>query len=630
MLTEIRDRSSGFFAYVIAALIIIPMAFWGVQEYASTEAQPVLVEVGDQKITQSGFQQALGNAQNIARQRNPNLANTNLLNNEFFKKQVLQDLIQRALIEQVADDQNYRIGNQQLVTLIQGSELFQREGKFDASAYENYVQSRAYSKSQFENETRINSRLTQVTSGYQESAMVLPDEVRELLEIQSEQRTFDLITVKQADYVGEITVSDADIETYYNDNIDTFLEPDRMSLNYVELGIEQIAAEVTVDAEKVKDLYNENVDSYVTPETRNTRHILLSTGGSNDDEQLAKAQDIYAQLNAGGDFAALAKENSQDPGSAPNGGSLGDVELGVMVPEFEQATFALAEGEISEPVQSQFGYHIIQVEKINGGKPQNFDEVKFDIEQEERDRQADEILIDRLEQMKNLTFEQPESLAGVAAELGLEIKTSGFFSADIGTGIAANEAVRTVAFSEQVSVEGLNSEPIELDNNVYIAVSKKELRPSAPTPLAGVSEQIKTRLTNERAAAAAKQAGDSLLAKAELNWDTLAADDAVEIKTHTATLIDTERKASSSVLGAVMGLQLTNAATKVTSISDPSGDFNIMRLNKIAPGDLSTVSEQIKESTRQLVARRNGSDLFQSYIQGLNSDSNFQINEDLL
>ena len=630
MLTEIRDRSSGFFAYVIAALIIIPMAFWGIQEYASTEAQPVIVEVGEQKITQGVFQQALGRAQSIAQQRNPALANSNLLNNDLFKNQVLQELIQRALIEKVAGDQNYQIGNQQLVDLIKRSDLFQVDGKFDESSYANFVQSRAYSKTQFEDETRINSRLGQVTSGYQESALVLPDEVRELLEIQAEQRTFDLITVKQSDYVADVVVSDADVEQYYNDNVDSYFDPDRMTVNYVELNIEQIAEGVTVDPDVVRGLYDDNIDSYISPETRNTRHILLSTNSTNDEEQLAKAQDLYAQLTAGADFATLAKENSQDPGSAPDGGSLGDVEAGVMVEEFEQAMFALSEGEISEPVLSQFGYHIIQVEKINGGKPQTFDEVKFDLEQSERDRIADERLLDSLEQMRNLVFEQSENLQAVADEMGLELQTSAIFSATNGTGITANEAIRTAAFSDQVAIDGLNSEPIELDNSVYIAISKKDFIPSAPKPLESVTGQIKSQLTNERAAAAAELAGDQILAKAKLDWNSLAEDESITIATHTATLIDTERKASSSVLGEVMRAQLNSVASKVLSIADPSGDFNVIRLTKIAPGDLSAVSDQIKDSTRELIAQRNGSALFESYIEGLNSDLELQINDDLL
>ena len=630
MLTEIRDRSSGFFAYVIAALIIIPMAFWGVQEYASTEAQPVIVEVAGQKITQNVYQQALGQAQAVAQQRNPSLANANLLNNQFFKDQVLQDLIQRALIEKVAGDQNYQIGNQQLADLIKRSHLFQVDGKFDETAYANFVQSRLRSKTQYENETRISSRLEQVTSGYQESALVLPDEVRELLEIQAEQRTFDLITVKQSDYVEDIAVSDADVKQYYDDNIDNYFDPDQMTINYVELNIEKIAAGVTLDADVVRGLYDDNIESYVSPETRNTRHILLSTNSSNEEEQLAKAQDLYTQLTAGADFAELAKVNSQDPGSAAEGGSLGEVEAGVMVPEFEQALFALSEGEISEPVLSQFGYHIIQVEKINGGKPQTFDEVKFDIEQGERDRIADERLLDELEQMRNLVFENSENLAAVAEEMDLELQTSEIFSETNGTGIAGNEAIRSTAFSEQVAVDGLNSEPIELDNSVYIAISKKDFIPSAPKPLESVTNQIKTQLTNERAADAAEQAGDEILAKAKLDWETLANDESVTIATHTATLIDTERKASTSVLGEVMRTQLNSVASKVLSVADPNGDFNIIRLNKIAPGDLNAVSEQVKDSTRALLSQRNGSALFESYIQGLNSDLELQINEDLL
>jgi len=145
-----------------------------------------------------------------------------------------------------------------------------------------------------------------------------------------------------------------------------------------------------------------------------------------------------------------------------------------------------------------------------------------------------------------------------------------------------------------------------------------------------VTEQIKTQLTNERAATAAEQAGDQLLAKAELDWKSLADDESVTITTHTATLIDTDRKASPAVLGEVMRTQLNAVASKVLSVADPSGDFNIIRLSKIAPGDLNAVSEQIKDSTRELIAQRNGSALFESYLQGLSSDLELQIDEDLL
>lgn len=631
MLTEIRDRSSGVFAWVIAALIIIPMAFWGVQEYASTEAQPTIVEIGDQRITQQGFQLQLANAQTQATQNNPGLANSDIFSSDFYKRQVLDSMIDRAVVENLAAAHDYRVGDKQLAELIRQSPLFQIDGKFDQSAYDSYAVSQAYSKTQFENNTRATTRLSQVASGYGESALVLPDEVRSLLEIQSEQRSFDLIKINKNDFIDEIEVSDADIAAHYNDNQDQYMEADRISVSYVEISLEQIAAEVTVDEDEVRAIYDDNVESYIAPETRATRHILLSTtSGEDADEQLAKAQELVAQLKTGADFATLAKENSQDPGSKDNGGSLGEVERGEMVAEFEAATFALAEGEISEPVVSPFGVHVIKVDKILGGEAQSFEEVKFDIEQEERDRIAEDELLLRVEQLRNLVFEQPDSLEAAATELGLEIRNTALFSREAGQGIASNDVIRATAFSEQVAIDNLNSEPVELADGVHVALRKLQFSPSAPKPLDQVSAQIKASLTDQRASEAAKAAGDSVLEKANSNWSELASDDTLNIVSHTVSMIDNPGNVAADVLREVLKIQLGDETTKVTSFSGSNGDFNIVRLTKIAPGNLAAIPEQIKESTRQLVAQRNGESLFQGYIRALGAEHSAEINEDLL
>lgn len=631
MLTEIRERSSGVFAWIIAALIIIPMAFWGVQEYASTEAVPIIVEVGDEEISQNLFQQQLLNAQARERERNPSLANSDVLNGDFFKRRVLQDLINRAALRDIAEKQNYRIGDKQLAELIKSSNLFQKDGKFDQTAYETYLQTQLFSKNQFENNVRSDSRMNQVTTGFQESALVLPDEVRELLEIQAEQRTFDLITINKSDFVDGIIVTDEEVKEYYDANTDNFSNPDQVSITYVELDIESLAANITVTEQEVRDVYNDNVESFVSQESRTTRHILLSTGGSSKDaDQLNKAEKLAAELKAGADFAELAKANSQDPGSANQGGLLGDIELGQMVPEFEEAAFGLAEGQISEPIKTQFGYHIIEVQKINGSEPQSFEQVRFDLELEERDRKAEEALSEKVEQLRNLVFEQPDSLEIAAKDLGVQLKTSALFSRAQGQGIASNELIRAAAFSEQVFQDGINSEPIELSNNRYVALRKDKFVASAAKPIAEVSEQIKAILVDQRSSLAAENQGASVLEKAQSDWSSLVSDETVTIATQTVSMIDNDSKVSNDVLRHILKAQLQDDSATVSSLTGLGGDFHIVRLTKIAPGNLNEVSEQVKDATRRLVAQRNGASMLNSYINNLGSTLSSEINSDLL
>ncbi len=632
MLTEIRDRSSGWFAWIIAALIIIPMAFWGVQEYASTEARPVIVQIGDQKIYQQAFQQQLLNQQQRATQANPSLASSDIFSSDFYKRNVLKSMIDRALVQHVAADKNYQIGDSQLASLIKENPVFQTDGKFDPALYQNYLNSSGtFSKKAFEDNIRRDSEVAQVRAGYQESAIVLPDELRSVLAIQAEKRTFDLITVNSNQFNDKIEVSDADIASYYAENTDNYMEDDRRSIEYVELDTSLIAEGINVSDADIQAAYDSYVESFQEDETRNTRHILLSTSGDkNEDEQRTKAQELVEQLRGGADFAELAKQHSDDPGSGANGGSLGEVERGQMVPEFESATFAAEVGAISDPVLSPFGYHIIQVESVNATSAKSLDEMRFELTEDEKQTKAENLASEKAEELRNTLFEQPESLEGAAALLNTEIKTTSLFTRAQGSGIAANDAVRAAAFGEQVASEGLNSELIDLGNGLYVALRQKEFKESAPKPLADVTAEIRAKLVSDRARIAAEKAGAELLVRTESDWPGLSADESVDVQNFTVSMIDTDRKASPEVIREVMKIQLGDAATKVHSFTGLNGDFNIIRLSKIEPGDLTKVSQQVKDATRRMLESRNGQSMFTAYLNGLEETIQPVINEELL
>jgi len=632
MLTEIRDRSSGFFAWVIAALIIIPMAFFGVQQYADTEARPTIVEIGENKITQQQFQSRLTQIQNQRLAQNPQLASSGILNSKEFKKNIFDSMVNQELVAYIADDNGYQISDKAIDKLIANDPTFQTDGKFDQAVYEAQMARYGRGGSKvYKADLRRNFRIGQVVSGYEESALVLPEEVRSLLEIQAERRTFDIITINQADFVEGIQVSDDDVSKYYQENIANFQEPERVSLSYVELDTQRIAESVEVDDATLEKAYEEYTSGFQADETRNTRHILLSTNdGEEEQAQLAKAEGLVTQLREGADFAALATEHSKDPGSAQNGGSLGEVERGEMVPEFDEKVFELAEGEISDPVKTQFGYHIIQVEKINATQAETFETMSFQLKEEEQLRVAQDRVTEQAEKLKNLVYEQSDSLEPAAKELGLTILTTELFSRAAGDGIASNEAVRSAAFSETVMKENFNSELLEISDGVFVAIRKLDFAAAEPKKLADVSEQIKSTLTTERAITKAKETGESVLERAEQNWIELAKDENVNVETHSISMIDTERKVAPDVIREIVKIRLDDTATKVISFEGLGGDFNIVRLTQIAPGDLSEVSEAIKDSTRRLVAQRNGSALIDTYLDGLNKELKLEINEDLL
>lgn len=621
MLTEIRDRSSGAFAWVIAALIIIPMAFWGVQEYASTEANPSLLEIGDQKISQSEFEANLSSEQQRVRRLMGDNVNEDFLSSDSFRQSVLQRLVNRALLKQVAEDENYRVSNEQLADEIRKSDLFQLDGKFNQEAYERFLISSQFSKRRYEDSLRDDLALQQVMNGYEESAIVLPDEMRALLEAQVERRSFDVATLKQQDFVGEISVSQAEIEEHFNANQPDFMSPQKVSIEYLELNRDELGEEIEIVEEELRESYEQNAEAYISSAKRETRHILLATGGDEDDAaQLAKAQNLVSELRSGADFSELAKSHSQDPSSAEKGGSLGLVEAGQMVPEFEKATFALEQDAISDPVKSTFGYHIIQVTDIQASEQQSFDDVRLDLLRDEREQRAEERLIDLTDQLRDLAFEQPDNLDAAADKLGLELRKSELFDRNQGEGIAASPKIREVAFSEEVLIEELNSEPLELADGQVVVLRRLEEQEAAPKELSEVSARITEVVKNQKAIEKARVKGVELLAAAKLDWASISSNETLDLVSHNLSLIDQSRAIDPQVMEYVSSLQVKDGVASIGSVTGRNGDVHIVRLREIVAGDVETVSEQIKDATRRVLAQRNGGSLLTTYLDQLTEE----------
>ncbi len=406
------------------------------------------------------------------------------------------------------------------------------------------------------------------------------------------------------------------------------MNPDRIAVEYVELDLIAIADTVEIDEADLRQQYEDNKANFTAPITRSTRHILLSTTGDKpEQEQLSLAESLVEQLRAGADFAELAKQYSDDTGSGQSGGDLGAVERGQMVEEFEQATFALELGEISDPVKTQFGYHIIEVTEITGAAPLEFAQVRFEIEEQLRQAEAQSLFAERLLEMRNLVFESAESLQPVAQALGLEIRTTEHFTREEGDGVAANAAVRAAAFDVTVTEDGLNSDPIEVSEGNYVALRKLDFKPAAPQELALVAEQIEAALINQRAAAAAQAAIETLQTKAQSSWEEVVAAPELRAYEYTVALIDPDLPVAADIVQKVSTMRLDVNGSSIDTLQSENGDFHLLRLKRIQPGDLSQVNDQIKEATRALVAQRNGNSVFASYLYKLNQEASKDIDE---
>lgn len=626
MLSEIRDRSSGWIAWVLAILIIIPMAFWGIGEYASTEVETNVVTVGDSDISQREYQAALQAQQQRFREQLGQNISQEVLNSPAFKQSVLRELMRQRAVSQIADKDTYQIGDVQLARVIKENPVFQEDGGFSQDAFNRYAAQSGYARQQFEENIRNQATLGQVVSGFAESSFVLPEETRQILEWQVEQRSFELLTVDPKQFVDQVELSDEELQAYYQDNISAFLRDASTIVQYVELDAEQFKKDVSVSEETLLSIYEENKESLRSEEVRDTRHILLSLDDG-DEAALAKANELKSRLDNGEDFAELAKQFSADPGSANNGGSLGKVQKGQMVPEFEEANFSIAQGVVSEPVKSQFGYHLIKVDDIELPSQKAFDEVRSELEQQELDRLAQEILIEKEETLRNLAYEFSEDLDTVAEELGLEIKTTAEFTQVVGEGIATNQAVRQAAFSEEVSVDRLNSQPINLSDTKVVVIRTLEFKAQAPYPYEEVTDQLAAQLTQLEASELASQKISSLVELAKSDWQSAKDDPATQVSEHTLTMVDTSGAIEAEVIREAFSINLDN---NVSSVEGRDGNGYMIKLNAITPGDVASADASLKQQTQALLNRRLGNQLFADYLDHYVDSISSEINTDLL
>jgi len=642
MLSEIRDRATGWIAYIIVGIIIIPFAFWGVNQYFAGGEDVVVATVGDAEIQQNEYRRALDSRRRQLRQVMGENFNPELANSPAFKRRVLDDMIARALLNQHADEQGYQVGDQQLAEAIRSNPRFQQENDFSPEAYQSAVSQMGLTRTGFESRMRRQLVLDQIRSGVTSSSIVTPSEERRLLSLLVQKRTFDYSVMEPESYVDEQTVTDAEVEAEYDADSERYRTPERMQVRYVELSVDDLASAVYVTEEELRRAYERNKERFQTDPVRHASHILIETGsGANADEPeqaLAKARDLIEQLKAGADFAELAREHSDDPGSASKGGDLGRVEEGVMVQPFEEALFDLdEEGEIAqEPVKSRFGYHIIKLTEYQPGETKPFEAVKEQLAEEERGRQAESLFLDRAEAFRNISYENPQSLEPVADQLDLKIKESDWFTRNEGDGIASNPEVREVAFSEDVYTEGLNSRAIELDINTLVVVRKHEVQPSTLKPLAEVRDEIEARVKRRKATAHVASLGPELVEKlnADTSWDSIISEQGLESRQVTWSRADQQSDQPApprALVDAVFRAPTPGGNQPVYGgLQLPDGGYALYALTNVLEGDPQDAPESVRSRVTSHLSQRRSQDMLEQYIADLRERMDVTVKEGAL
>jgi peptidyl-prolyl cis-trans isomerase D len=629
MLQAIRDRAQGWVAYAIVILISIPFALWGIQEYMGGGSDPVVAKVGDVEITQTSLERSLNNYRvNLRQQFGGQMPS--FIDDEMLRQQVLNEMIQDALLGQQVDSLNIRAGDEMVREQIRAMEVFQRDGVFDMEEYERVMRASGRDANAFTENLRMSLGTNLLTNAVAASEFVTDAELDDLIRRKNQQRTVSWLVVDAASYGGQSEIAAAAVEAYYNDHRQEFVRPERVKLEYVELNLAALAEGIEVDEQQLRGIYEKRKNEFVSPESRHVRHILIKTGAdASDDDARVKAQQLREQIMAGADFAELAREHSADKGSAANGGDLGQVERGMMVKPFEDAAFALQTGDLSEPVRSRFGYHLIEVTSIEGGELQPFDEVRQKLADELKKQQADALLGEKYDQLAEFSYSDPGTLQTTASAVGVALQQSDWVPRSGASGKFAAAKIIEAAFSDDVLNTGRNSDVLELEDDNYMVLRVSDHQAESTRPLAEVSAEIRSLLEKQRTIELTQKRADELLLQLQ-NQDSsiaqIAAAESLQLEADKRLSRSGNAQVDPLIVNAAFTMARPAAgATSFGKVQLESGDVAVIGLSAVTDGDPAALTDEQRQAERQRLAAARGQGALAAYIRQLRADSSVKI-----
>lgn len=519
MLQSIRNKATSWFALAIIFLALFSLTFFGMGDYITSRSDTWVAKVGDEEIAPEQFRQRFQQWRQDMRQRMGGAVDTRMLDQPEFRRQVLDQMIDEALLRQANERLGIVVPASRLQSEIFAIPAFQVAGQFDTQSYESVLANQGMSPLMFERRMRDDIAARTIPQSVFASTLVTAAEIDAHLRLSEQLRDFAFLRVTAPAQPASTEVTAEERQAFYDANSGEFMTPETVTLDYIEIDAATMAVPEQADEQTLRDRYENELARFGTPEQRLASHILIRADGPDADAQRAAldaAGELATQARAeGADFAALAREHSADLGSRSQGGDLGWVDRGQTDPAFEDALFALEEGAVSDPVRTDEGYHVIALRELRAATQQSFEEVRDQLAEEFQGSERERLFAERSGEMIDLIYEDPGSLGPAAEALGLEIRSAGPFRRDSFDGLFESAEVREAAFSDEVLLEGQVSEAIDVSPTRRVAIRVSEHAKSEPRPLEEVAAQIDARIVAERQAQATRAHAEALMARLE-------------------------------------------------------------------------------------------------------------------
>lgn len=625
MLTKIREKSQGVFAWVILLLICVPFALWGIQNYIGGGTETAVVSVGDKDFFQNDVTKAYT-------QYSQNLANTNLDENTI-KKQALEQLIKDEILFQYVQNENLLITDKTAKDFIKSLEYFQTNGSFDEDKYKVLLGGQEISSNVFVHRIKKSLKMEQFQRSIIESSFVTQSDIENFFRIQNQQREVEIISIALQKVKKQPTA--AKLESYYQQHKESYLSTEQVAIEYVELSLDKLAEQASPATKaQLQDYYVTHKDFYTSKERRKISHILFAfTDNNNQDvKQLERALKAKQALQKQ-DFAVLAAKISDDKLTAIDGGNLGIFSVGVMEKAFEDVASKLKLNEVSGPVKSAFGYHLIKVTELEEAKIKPFDLIKEELTAAYQREKVKNNFYEFSDILTEVSFENPDSLQAVVDALPVQIKQTGLFTRTSAVknksatnSIITQVAIIDAAFSEDV-LKGNNSDSIELDADRLIVLRILEHKPAKIKPFMDVKMQILDTLLRQKALKITQEKAEKInnALVSGIDISSVAKENDLEVQYY-PNLTRTDKKLNWQIIHAVFkAAKPINDVPTVVTLTTPDGTQTIINLLRVTEGVIDEHNKNQRKLIKNNMAKAFGIMEHDAVLNNLRADTHIKV-----
>jgi len=615
MLQTIRDKFTGWIAIVFIGLLSLTLII----SFGNMDQTPlqdnVVITVNGEEITLFEFQEEFSNKlaefQDLLGDEVPEVLE------QTIKESAGEDLIIRRLLLDYLSNSGYRVSPEYVAELIRNNESFQVGGVFNRQNYEAILASQGASVDQFENDLRLQLEINQLRRGLIETAFMTNAEFTQFIELQMQERSGQMLIIDSSRFMDQVNIDPSEINDYYQNNLDLFQSNEEVDVEYLEINIEDVAQQVQFSGDDIRDYYENNLDRFVSNEERKSSHILVAIDEDTTDEQAA---DLIKEIQSKFDtetFEELAKQYSDDPGSAAQGGDLGWAETGLFVPEFESALFSMNVGDISEAVKTDFGYHLIRMDDIKPGQQQAYEDIEYELELEYSRLLAEEELFELADQMADLTLQAYNELSTVAEKMSLEKNNLDAFTRTGATFLHQDPEMVNILFSPGSIELGENTPLFQIGDSVIVARAKAHRLPST-RDFSEVQNDIQSFIMNQEAMRLANDYADELKNNESLVFDDLSERDGIQVEDF--QILRNSTNYSKGLSDAIFSLNKDLINQQIVVFSELDNVY-LAKVSSVDIGNLSLFSDQERSDAKSDLSEQYGSQDLDGLAQSLRDNA---------